>query len=78
MTPVAIMREPARNYHGDVGLGAADWKKALKQHRSLQRLYRRHGYTVSLLPPALKYIGSTFMQDAAFVHGDQAILLNLL
>ncbi len=78
MRPVAVMREPARNFKGEMGRGLVDQKKALKQHRALQRIYRRHGYKVECLPPSRKYLGSTFMQDAAFVHGDQAILLNLL
>ena len=78
MRPVVIMREPAHSYRGDLGLGIVDRKKALRQHRALQRIYRRHGYKVELLLPSHKYEGSTFMQDAAFVNGDQAILLNLM
>ncbi len=78
MIPIAVMREPARNYHGEMAGGIVDGKLALKQHRALQRIYRRHGYRVELLLPSMKYVGGTFMQDAAFVHGDQAILLNLL
>ncbi len=77
MKSVAIMREPARNYHGEVGCGSVSWGLALKQHKALQRIYRRHGYKVELLTPSMKYIGSTFMQDAAFVNGDQAMLLNI-
>ena len=53
------------------------WGLALKQHKALQRIYRRHGYKVELLTPSMKYIGSTFMQDAAFVNGDRAMLLNI-
>jgi len=77
MTNVVVMREPARNYHGDFGLGTVNWGLAVKQHRDLQRIYRNHGYRVELLTPSMKYIGSTFTQDVAFVNGDQAILLNL-
>lgn len=77
MRSVAVMREPARSYHGEMGSGIANWKRARKQHKDLQRLYRRHGYKVELLTPSMKYIGSTFMQDTAFVNGDQAILLNI-
>ena len=77
MTNVAIMREPTRNYHGEMGCGTVSWRLALKQHKALQRIYRRHGYKVELLTPSMKYIGSTFMQDAAFVNGDQAMLLNI-
>ncbi len=78
MKAIAIMREPTRSYHGEMGRGTAKWKRALEQHKDLQRIYRRHGYKVELLTPSMKYMGSTFMQDAAFVNGDQAILLNLL
>jgi dimethylargininase len=77
MKAIAVMREPSRSYHGEMGRGVAKCKRALKQHKDLQRIYRRHGYKVELLTPSMKYIGSTFMQDAAFVNGDQAILLNL-
>jgi dimethylargininase len=78
MRSVAVMRQPARNYSGEVGRGRVNWGLAVKQHTDLQRIYRRHGYKVELLTPSMKYVGSTFMQDAAFVNGDQAILLNLL
>lgn len=75
---VAIMREPARNYHGEMDRGTVSWRSALRQHKALQRIYRKHGYKVELLLPSMKYICSTFMQDAAFVNGDQVMLLNLL
>jgi dimethylargininase len=78
MKSVAVMREPARNYHGDMGRGTANWRSARRQHRALQKIYRKHGYKVELLSPSMKYVGSTFMQDAAFVNGDQAMLLNLM
>lgn len=74
-TLVAVMREPARSfcYHAE-----ARYQKVLAQHRSLQDIYRRHGYTVELLPRSRKYIGSTFTQDVALIVKDQGILLNCL
>lgn len=78
MRSVAIMREPARNYHGEMDDETVNYGLALKQHKALQRIYRKHGYKVELLTPSMKYIGSTFVQDTAFVNGDQAMLLNLL
>ena len=79
MKPVAVMREPARNFSGQMDAGGwVDWDKALWQHKKLQRIYRQHGYRVELLPPSMEYNCSTFMQDAAFVNGNQAILLNLM
>ncbi len=80
MKSVVIMREPASSfgYNDEMNLGTVNVQKALKQHRAVQRIYRRHGYKVELLVPSMKYGSSTFMQDAAFVNGDQAILLNLM
>lgn len=77
MTKIAIMREPSRSYPIQNGSGV-NFRKALRQHQALRGVYKRHGYKVELLPNSWKYFGGTFVQDTAFISGDQALLTNCM
>jgi N-dimethylarginine dimethylaminohydrolase len=68
---VALMREPTRG-------GFKNYAKALRQHRKLQKIYRRHGYKVELLPRTRKYVAAHYTQDTALITGGQALILNCL
>ena len=75
-TLVAVMREPANNYHAAEEEEDVNYRKALVQHRRLQAAYKRHGYKVELLPRSRKWVASVFTQDNALIVRDQSIILN--
>ncbi len=78
MTRVAIMREPSRVYATAGAVDGISYPLALRQHQRLRGIYLRHGYKVELLPRTSKYCAGTFVQDTAFVAGEQALLTNCM
>ena len=73
----AIVRPPAASFAAGItssGLGPPDLALALEQHEAYCRTLERLGLSIKRLPPDPDFPDSTFVEDAAIVTGEGAIL----
>jgi dimethylargininase len=73
----AIIRPPAATFATGIttsGLGPPDLSLALKQHDAYCRTLERLGLSLTRLPPDAEFPDSTFVEDAAIVTSQGAIL----
>jgi dimethylargininase len=74
----AIVREPGPSFiHGltTTGLGAPDYRLALKQHQTYAQALTECGLTVIALPPDDHHPDSTFVEDTALLTPECAIIM---
>jgi dimethylargininase len=73
----AIVRTPAKNFADGIttaGLGKPDYALALDQHAAYVRALESCGLKVTVLEPDPEHPDSTFVEDAAVIFGDKAVL----
>jgi dimethylargininase len=73
----AIVRPPAENFAQGLttqALGAPDYRLALEQHAAYCLALRYCGLELIELPPDPRYPDSTFVEDAAVLAGQTAVL----
>src|SRR4051812_49630308 len=73
----AIVRPPAATFAGGITssrLGPPDLAVALEQHEAYCRTLERLGLSLARLPADPKFPDSTFVEDAAIVTSEGAIL----
>jgi dimethylargininase len=73
----ALVRPPAESFAAGLttaGLGAPDLERALEQHAAYCRVLERCGLEVVRLEPDAAFPDSTFVEDAALVVGNRALL----
>ena len=73
----ALVRPPAATFAAGLtraGLGPPDLARALEQHAAYGRALERCGLAVTRLAPDPAHPDSTFVEDAALVVGDRALL----
>ena len=73
----AIVRTPGENFADGLTaaeLGSPDFALALAQHQTYCRALESCGLELTVLPPELRYPDSTFVEDAAVLTGQSAIL----
>ena len=73
----AITRQPAESFPEGISsanLGKADITLALKQHADYVKALQHAGLEVSVLPPSHAYPDSVFVEDAAVVIPDFAVI----
>jgi dimethylargininase len=73
----AIAREPAPSVVDGISSGGTkpDYHRLSEQHRAYVAALKAAGVSVDLLPPLLDFPDSIFVEDAAFVLPEGAILL---
>ena len=73
----AIVRKPAPNFADGLttaGLGEPDYQLALKQHQSYCKALAERGLSVTVLDMDDRHPDSTFVEDAAVLIGETAVL----
>jgi len=73
----ALVRPPAASFAAGLtsaGLGAPDLERALAQHAAYCRALERCGLEVVRLEPDAAFPDSTFVEDAALIVGQRALL----
>ena len=76
----AITRQPSATLAKGIStasLGAVDVERARAQHADYVAALQELGLQVTVLPPEDAYPDSTFVEDAALLFGDLAIVTNL-
>jgi len=76
----AIVRPPAENFSDGVteaDLGMPDYQLALKQHDDYCRALQACGLELIKLAPDSRYPDSCFVEDAAIIVGDHAVISRL-